>query len=186
MYVGITRAMEKLYITLTRYRMKYGRTDNAIPSRFLQEIPGKLLDSPSGSLDQSREPVPFDMDEDETVSTFQKKKERDPFADFEQEVASGFDEEPVFGQSKLKEKKSRMIDPAVRHIIDKIFADDVVQEDPNAFEIGDRVTHELFGDGIVDLVTGSGLNTKLKINFRKSGMKLLLLSMAMSKLRKLS
>ena len=39
MYVGITRAMEELYLSCTRARMMYGQTNRNEPSQFLDEIP---------------------------------------------------------------------------------------------------------------------------------------------------
>ncbi|MDD5602865.1 MAG: DNA helicase PcrA [Eubacteriales bacterium] len=42
-YVGMTRAMEKLYITNARQRMLFGNTTLNRPSRFIGEIPEKLL-----------------------------------------------------------------------------------------------------------------------------------------------
>ena len=42
-YVAITRAKEKLTITHAKQRMLYGRTNAALPSRFLREIPDDLL-----------------------------------------------------------------------------------------------------------------------------------------------
>lgn len=49
-YVGITRAMEKLYFTCAQSRSLYGRTDRNPVSRFLDEIKAELLDnnSPKG------------------------------------------------------------------------------------------------------------------------------------------
>ena len=44
-YVAITRAKEQLYLTCAERRLMYGQTRYAHPSRFLQEIPEKLLDS---------------------------------------------------------------------------------------------------------------------------------------------
>ena len=38
-YVGITRAMNELFITYTDHRMKYGKERPSLPSRFLEEIP---------------------------------------------------------------------------------------------------------------------------------------------------
>ncbi|MEW6599652.1 MAG: 3'-5' exonuclease, partial [Nitrospirota bacterium] len=38
-YVGITRAMNELYITYTTHRLKYGKEILSVPSRFLAEIP---------------------------------------------------------------------------------------------------------------------------------------------------
>lgn len=45
-YVGITRAMEKLYLTNSVSRLLYGYERNNPPSRFLKEIPQELLVSP--------------------------------------------------------------------------------------------------------------------------------------------
>ena len=43
MYVAITRAKEKLYLTLSQSRMTYGQPTYNIPSRFLDEIPEALI-----------------------------------------------------------------------------------------------------------------------------------------------
>lgn len=42
-YVAITRAMQNLTITYARQRMLYGRTNAALPSRFLREIPEDIV-----------------------------------------------------------------------------------------------------------------------------------------------
>ena len=42
-YVGITRAKEQLYITKTKSRMLFGSTTHNAPSRFVGEIPDKLV-----------------------------------------------------------------------------------------------------------------------------------------------
>ena len=43
-YVGITRAKQKLYLTNTRTRLMFGSTSHNPPSRFLSEIPDKLVE----------------------------------------------------------------------------------------------------------------------------------------------
>ena len=43
-YVGITRAMEKLYITYTESRRLHGSDKFNPPSRFIKEIPKELID----------------------------------------------------------------------------------------------------------------------------------------------
>ena len=48
-YVGITRAKQKLYITLAKSRMQFGNTQYNPPSRFLKELPRELLDIKQGS-----------------------------------------------------------------------------------------------------------------------------------------
>ena len=42
-YVGITRAMNELYITHTDHRIKYGKDKVSVPSRFLDELPGEAV-----------------------------------------------------------------------------------------------------------------------------------------------
>lgn len=43
-YVGMTRAMQELYLTYAEVRRLHGREHYTSPSRFLSEIPNKLLD----------------------------------------------------------------------------------------------------------------------------------------------
>ena len=43
-YVGMTRAMEKLFLTYAEVRRQYGREEFHRPSRFLREIPVELLE----------------------------------------------------------------------------------------------------------------------------------------------
>lgn len=49
MYVAITRAMKKLYITNAKKRMLYGEEKNNVPSRFINEIDEKLLNIENAS-----------------------------------------------------------------------------------------------------------------------------------------
>lgn len=44
MYVGITRARKRLYLSLASTRSSYGDVKVAMPSRFLQEIPQELIE----------------------------------------------------------------------------------------------------------------------------------------------
>jgi len=45
-YVGVTRAMRQLYLTYARRRAVFGAQTFGLPSRFIQEIPGDLLEEP--------------------------------------------------------------------------------------------------------------------------------------------
>lgn len=44
-YVGITRAMDRIFLTSAEMRRRYGSIDYRTPSRFIYEIPGELLDT---------------------------------------------------------------------------------------------------------------------------------------------
>jgi len=46
MYVGITRARKKLFVSHSIYRSKFGETIRALPSRFLDEIPDEVARKP--------------------------------------------------------------------------------------------------------------------------------------------
>ncbi|MFM9959254.1 MAG: ATP-dependent helicase [Phycisphaerales bacterium] len=70
MFVGITRAMEKLIITSAKYRTQRGLMERTIPSRFLSELPKDgvaltdLSDESSsfGARHEDEEDQPFDPD----------------------------------------------------------------------------------------------------------------------------
>ncbi|MFV9503332.1 MAG: ATP-dependent helicase [Oscillochloridaceae bacterium umkhey_bin13] len=47
LYVGITRAKRRLYLSYAFRRTNYGRTQNTTPSRFLADIPRELLKQPA-------------------------------------------------------------------------------------------------------------------------------------------
>jgi DNA helicase-2/ATP-dependent DNA helicase PcrA len=49
-YVGITRAMRQLYLTYARRRAVFGAQTYGMPSRFLAEIPGELLEEPQARV----------------------------------------------------------------------------------------------------------------------------------------
>ncbi len=53
MYVGVTRAKKCLYLTHTRQRMLYGRTQYCMPSSFLRELPPLVVEdlSPKTTFD---------------------------------------------------------------------------------------------------------------------------------------
>ena len=46
------------------------------------------------------------------------------------------------------------------------------------YRAGDRVHHNIFGDGMVLAISGSGSDTKLKIHFKRAGVKNIVLAMA--------
>jgi DNA helicase-2/ATP-dependent DNA helicase PcrA len=54
-YVGMTRAMDTLVVTRARYRRRYGNDmpDAAMPSRFLEEIPPRLMEDLSGGRERA-------------------------------------------------------------------------------------------------------------------------------------
>jgi DNA helicase-2/ATP-dependent DNA helicase PcrA len=67
MYVAITRAKDKLYLTHSRSRMVYGEMQNNTASQFIQDLPDEVLESDPGrtqrklhTSDISYTPIPYE------------------------------------------------------------------------------------------------------------------------------
>ncbi|MFA6571533.1 MAG: 3'-5' exonuclease, partial [Bacteroidota bacterium] len=53
-YVGITRAMEKLYITYAYKRLRFGEYRDSMPSKFIKEIDAKFLQHKTATVGQKQ------------------------------------------------------------------------------------------------------------------------------------
>ncbi len=144
-YVGITRAKRRASISFVANRFLYGSYVNALPSRFLAELPDAhiLRDSTIGAGASSG--MRFDQSWDDD----RPRKKKGP---------SLWDQ--------LNAGKPRSFAPSRKpmQIEGKVT---VVQppHNPDGFNIGDRVSHEKFGTGIVRRVD----HDKLEVAFGKKG-----------------
>jgi len=196
LYVGITRAREKLYISRAQFRRRFGRSEVTTPSRFLSEIPDQLLLSGNASAPG------WELDSEEPS----RAGRNDPFGDedftddgdaafkaFEREVMDKVEKDtnaegPIFSDESKQvvqppKPNTRRRDPALQTIVDRLLDTGDCEPDPALFEIGDRVKHAKFGVGTIDRISGMGLSAKVTVIFREVGPKQLLLGMA--KLEKL-
>lgn len=53
MYVGITRAMERVHLLFTRERLLFGQTQMNAPSRFLDDIPDHLIETGNAEIESA-------------------------------------------------------------------------------------------------------------------------------------
>ena len=90
------------------------------------------------------------------------------------EVSSVFSDE----QKPPSSSSSRRHDPALKSVVDRMLDTTESQVDPAQLEIGDRVRHQTFGDGVIESLSGAGLSAKAKVHFTGKGPKVLLLSHA--------
>jgi DNA helicase II / ATP-dependent DNA helicase PcrA len=153
-YVGITRARERLYLCHAWSRMLFGSTDYYPPSRFLSEIPEELLQvlgSGRGAGGGSR-----------------NRGER----------GGGAGGGPARHREAVA--AAAMVGPS---------RGGVGMPGPSApggsrgaerlgLRVGDDVTHEKFGEGVVLELIGDGDKTEAVVNFRGVGEKRLLLAWA--------
>ena len=114
-YVGMTRAMQILYISYAEVRRLHGRETYGAPSRFLGEIPAELLS----------------------------------------EVRVGLP----------------------RHV-DNWSRTTHAENQTDSIQLGGRVRHNSFGDGVVLGVEGRGEHTRVQVNFESVGNKWLVLAYA--------
>jgi DNA helicase-2/ATP-dependent DNA helicase PcrA len=108
MYVGLTRAKEKIYLLFTRQRTLFGSTQMNSPSRFLEDIPEKLV---------------------------KKNSYRES-------------EQKIFEKLLQQNTKTKI-------------------KTPHNFKGGERVSHEMFGDGLVI----SAVDDTIVVAFKKAGIK---------------
>ncbi|MEQ1893158.1 MAG: UvrD-helicase domain-containing protein [Planctomycetota bacterium] len=66
LYVGITRAMDELTLTHARLRLHFGETAWQTPSRFLAELPGEWLDTPSLLAEEESDGPVFVSEEEDS------------------------------------------------------------------------------------------------------------------------
>src|ERR1700689_5015931 len=80
-YVGMTRAKQSLVLSRAVYRRTYGeeRLRAALPSRFLAEIPGDLIEAALGSQSEPGETRRYEPDPDYSENYVYRQKTRTPY-----------------------------------------------------------------------------------------------------------
>ncbi|MGR8997792.1 MAG: DNA helicase II [Gammaproteobacteria bacterium] len=116
-YVGMTRAMQQLYLTYAESRRLYGRESYPRPSRFLREIPNEFIQEVRMRASISR---------------------------------------PL---TAVKPKPASL-------------------QTTGSYQLGQRVSHAKFGEGVVLQMEGSGAQERVQINFKQAGVKWLMLAYA--------
>ncbi|WP_029145951.1 ATP-dependent helicase [Microbacterium luticocti] len=151
-YVGVTRARQRLYLTLAMTRAQFGEISVAMPSRFLQEIPADLVDWRQSPGD---------------VNSRGGTQSRALNARRPGGWGRRSDEPPALKpKATAMEKFPNRIPARVRDNGDMELAS------------GDRIRHEDFGEGIVDAVTGEGAKRVAHVRFDTAGAKKLLIKIA--------
>lgn len=152
-YVAITRAEHHCILSFARSRFKNGQTTMCIPSRFLRDIDMKYLETE----DSYRRP------EADSYVSERKTESRPAFTSPLQQAKMR--ETPSVGPRKL----TRMTETRVSSAAEQDFSD---------FQVGMRVRHARFGEGVILSFDGDGNNRKALIEFDNSGQKQLFLKFA--------
>jgi DNA helicase-2/ATP-dependent DNA helicase PcrA len=143
MYVAVTRAMERLYLTRAMSRYMYGRRENMMQSRFLREAQTVLS--------------PRKVDEQKPNGFFNDKRSYSLFPDddipSQQSYSHGYSS--GYAKSFLQSNKPK----------------EVALGNVNKYKTGVKVRHSKFGEGVVINVKGVGDNLIIDVAFSGVGIK---------------
>jgi DNA helicase-2/ATP-dependent DNA helicase PcrA len=166
-YVGITRAMRRLYLSHAWSRVLFGTTQYNPPSRFFDEIPEELIESKGNVSGRSS-------------SGRQSYRSRDERA---------YDEPPPYrrggrsggvgggtGSRDAEEHRERVVEAALR-------AGRSARPTPSdahdlGLKVGDDVEHPAFGEGVILDIVGAGEKAEATVHFAGVGTKHLALAWA--------
>ena len=203
LYVAITRAEKHCILTNAKNRWRYGKMEFDNPSRFIDEIDSKLIDSQDeagGSLFGSMSDQP---------EWARSQRPRRPWEDAEQPryssryqnskpVASQFVADPKPSLSEGNFKSVRALNAAKRfmethssHPASRGIGSSAASVSSSSsaaassagssscgLQEGMKIEHQRFGRGTVLKIEGTGENTKATVEFVHSGTKQLLLKYA--------
>ncbi len=156
MYVAVTRAKERLYISCAQKRYRFNHVMPGMPSRFIEESKGKTKENPYALYG-------------ERMAYIEGRGDRPAFWD----------------EDKVSDVKRIHMGAGTRpHKEVKAQAPSFVQKDLSGFIGGAKVSHPTYGEGTILVVLGSGKDATATVAFPKLGTKKFILALAPLKLVK--
>jgi DNA helicase-2/ATP-dependent DNA helicase PcrA len=137
-YVGITRAEEQLFLTCSRMRTLFGKTNSNMPSRFLKEIPDEVKES----LSRAKESYGGG------AGVSYRLGQARPFG---QNASGSSFGQPTSVNANRPVTSTPMVASTVNGVTD--------------FRNGDKVVHNKWGTGTIVAVKGTGEDMELNIAF---------------------
>jgi DNA helicase-2/ATP-dependent DNA helicase PcrA len=163
-YVGITRAMQRLFISHAWSRMLFGSTQYNPPSRFLDEIPADLIESRGNTTGRSSY----------GRQSYRQRDDRS-YGDPPPYRRGGAAAAGRGADSRAAdEHRDRVVEAALR-------AGNAPQPSNSqdlGLRVGDDVAHPAFGEGVIIDISGTGEKAEAVINFAGVGQKHLALAWA--------
>jgi DNA helicase-2/ATP-dependent DNA helicase PcrA len=157
-YVGITRAMRRLFVTHAWSRMLYGSTQYNPPSRFLDEIPDELIESKGNTSGRSTYGRQSYRHRDGDPPPYRRRDSRSGASDADADDAH----------------RDRVVEAALR----AGNAPQPTNSQDIGLKVGDDVAHPAFGEGVIIDISGAGEKAEAVINFSGVGQKHLALAWA--------
>jgi DNA helicase II / ATP-dependent DNA helicase PcrA len=178
-YVGLTRAMDSLFVTRARYRRRYGNDmpEASIASRFLEEIPSHLIEEAAGSSRQSSSWNSYG-----NSSSYGRRTDDDAVGrhySYEDEDQSAVSRSNYGAQPARGAKPANSLDNIAQFFTSRGVS--VPKSRPKldipeptgskGLKSGQRVRHPKYGEGVVFRREGDGEDAKVTVQFSKFGVK---------------
>jgi len=163
MYVAITRARQRLYLSFSQTRMLHGQTRYNLRSRFFDELPEASLKwlvprggaAPQGFGASSREGWPPRWDTGAKAGAGAVRR-----SEWREFGHAGRDSGDTGRLSQAEQRAALRFDRGV------------------PWQVGQGVRHGRFGEGVIVGIEGSGEDARVQIDFGRQGLKWLALSVA--------
>ena len=171
MYVAITRAKERLYLSHTQSRMLHGQVRYNMPSRFLEELPADSLKWLTPKAKNSR----WGGSSRSSGSTWQDGYTRQREYESNDFFDSGNERQQVrhqtYGQAPARTGRVGSASTTVQRLASP-------PRGNYPFTIGQNVFHTKFGEGRVTGLEGNDADARAQVSFKRHGVKWLQLSIA--------
>ena len=156
MYVALTRARRRLYLSFSQTRMLHGQTRYNMRSRFFDELPEETL----------RWLTPRMASRSVVSAAWESSADTDRSAWGQGRPAGQWTRQGMGSTQTNTASPSYRLPPVSGH-----------QHD-SGLKVGQAVRHSRFGDGVVLALEGSGNDARAQVNFKREGPKWLALSVA--------
>jgi DNA helicase-2/ATP-dependent DNA helicase PcrA len=188
-YVGMTRAMDTLIMTRARYRRRYGNDspESSMPSRFLEEVPSKLIEDMSppsyGNAystaypQRNRRPAGSDDDFGSERHYSYEDESQDTSSSAKSYASQRFGQRsPSGGSGPLDNTaaffgKGGALSKGPLNFKGRPGMDIPAPTGRTGLGKGARVRHPKYGEGIIFAREGDGEDAKLTVQFSSHGMK---------------
>ena len=180
-YVGITRAMKKLYLSCARNRMLHGSRNCNDISRFIKEIP-PLLFQDSGDITrhvkrmEERQFADTGYTGNRYGSSGQSGYGKGSYHGGSSQTGSGYSSSNPYSSYSKAKKEPISITPSTKPSFGKEFT--VNRELVLDYGEGDRVRHMKFGNGTVTQLVKGGRDYEVTVDFDRGGTRKMFASFA--------
>ena len=166
-YVALTRAEQRAFLSYTQSRYRWGKLNDAEPSRFIEEIDEQYLDYELPQSNYEYKPLV-------NTSIFGDH----PPTKVKTQVPSSWEGKPNNQPNATQLNKLRKLQKLAPSSTSHSAPEELIQ-----LPVGTQVEHQRFGIGVVKAVEGKGQDRKATIDFKGQGEKKLLLRFAKLKIR---